>query len=308
MTNRILDLAGSGADLRVEYEQLKIEAGGSLAGSVPLADVAAVVLANPQIRCSHAALAGLMRHGAAVVCCDEKCLPLGLMLPLRGHSTQAERFAAQAAASLPTRKRLWRQIVRGKILAQAELLTAVRGTDAGLPGLAAAVRSGDRENIEARAAQRYWPLLFDDPTFRRRREAPDQNRYLNYGYAVLRAITARAIVAAGLHPGLGLHHHNRYDAYCLAADLMEPYRPAVDAAVLECVRTYGPDAALIPAVKQVLLAPLVSRFCSGGQARTLFDLAAHTAASLARVFLGEEDKLVLPESLRPMEAPDRAAD
>ena len=134
---------------------------------------------------------------------------------------------------MPVCKRLWRQIVRAKIKAQAALLVELRGTDFGLGALVLRVRSGDPSNVEARAARRYWPHVFADLDFRRHRENEDQNILLNYGYAVLRAIIARAICAAGLHPSLGIHHHNRYNAFCLADDLMEPFRPAVDHAVAE---------------------------------------------------------------------------
>ena len=148
-----------------------------------------------------------------------------MLLPLVGHHLQARRFVAQAAASVPTKKRLWRQIVRAKIELQAHTLETLHGDSAGVRPLMRLVRSGDPENVEARAARAYWPLLFADDDFRRDHERGDQNRLLNYGYTVLRAIVARAICAAGLHPALGLHHHNQYSAFCLADDLMEPFRP-----------------------------------------------------------------------------------
>ncbi len=310
MANRILDFSGGPAYLRAENEQLVIErreehaaAGNPLADArgsdlrVPLTDIAVVVLGHAQVTCSAGALAGLLRHGAATVVCDRNHLPVGMMLPIAGHSTQAERFAAQASASQPTNKRIWQQIVRAKITAQADALKAIRQTDGGLRAMLSRVHSGDPENVEAPAAQRYWPLLFDNPEFRRRREADDANRMLNYGYAVLRAIVARAICASGLHPSLGVHHHNRYDAYCLADDLMEPFRPLVDAAVVECVGIHGTDAALTPAVKRALLEPLTGLYRCGAEARTLFDWAARTSASLAGVFLSESDRLEIPEGL-----------
>jgi CRISPR-associated protein Cas1 len=332
MTDRILDLAGGPAHVRAELEQLRIEprrpgagagaapddesSGGSDAAtarshaargrdgvSIPMSDIAVVVLAHPQITCTQSALAGILRHGGAVVICDQ-AVPVGLLAPLVGHSTQGERIVAQAAAKLPLRKRLWQQIVRAKVRAQADLLDGLRGHDGGLRAMLPRVRSGDPENTEAQAAQRYWPLLFDDPAFRRRRDAPDANRMLNYGYAVLRAIVARAVCAAGLHPSLGLHHHNRYDAYSLAADLMEPFRPLVDAAVVECVRMHGADSALTPAVKQTLLEPLTGLYRAGGEARSLFDWVARTSGSLAGAFLGQNSRLDLPEGLNREDSAD----
>jgi CRISPR-associated protein Cas1 len=208
---------------------------------------------------------------------------------------QAERFARQAAAALPTRKRLWRQIVRAKIRAQAALLKSLHGSTFGLEALVPLVKSGDPKNVEAQASRRYWPALFADKSFRRDVDANDQNRYLNYGYAVIRAVIARAICAAGLHPSLGLHHHNRYNAFCLADDLLEPLRPLADSAALKVLRTRGPDAPMDRETKEILLGFLTRRYELEGESRTLFDLAARTAASLAAVFNGEGKKLLIPE-------------
>ena len=302
MTLRILDLADGPARLRVALDQLIIERDAQDAVSTPLDEIGVLILAHPHVTCTQAVLAGLLARNGAAIVCDELRHPAGLLLPLVGHSTQAERIAAQAAAPRPKRKRLWQQLVRCKIAAQADLLVTTRGEDYGLRALARRVRSGDPDNLEAQAAQRYWPVLFGDSQFRRRRDAPDQNRMLNYGYAVLRAIVARALVAAGLHPSLGLQHHNRYDAFVLADDLMEPYRPLVDAAVLACVATHGADAALDRAVKTTLLTPLLGAYRSGDEARSLFDWVAHTTVSLAQVFMGEAAALQCPAGLRVEES------
>ncbi len=171
----------------------------------------------------------------------------------------------------------------------------LRGSDFGLAALAARVHSGDPSNVEARAARRYWPRVFADLDFRRHRENEDQNILLNYGYAVLRAIVARAICAAGLHPSLGIHHHNRYNAFCLADDLMEPYRPVVDRAVAEYMSTHDEPYKLEAAAKQNIIGDLTSRYDVNDQQRTLFDTAARMASSLADVFMGNADQLELPE-------------
>lgn len=295
MTDRIIDLSETPAYLRTENDQLVIERQGLAASLIPLNEVAVVVLANPAVVCTQPAFAALATRGAAVVVCDRNSLPVGALLPIVGHSTQTERMAAQAAAMAPMRKRLWRDIVRHKIIMQAETLRELRGEDAGVAALARRVRSGDPENVEAQASARYWPQLFADPGFRRRRDAPDQNRMLNYGYAVLRAVVARAICAAGLHPSLALHHHNRYDAYCLADDLMEPYRPIVDSAVVECAGSYGTDAALTPPVKQMLLEPILGLRFAESEARSLFDWVSRTVHSLVAVYMHEANRLYYPK-------------
>ena len=161
--------------------------------------------------------------------------------------------------------------------------------------MAARVKSGDPGNLEGQAARRYWPALFDNPGFRRNPDLPDQNKNLNYGYAVLRAIVARAICAAGLHPSLGIHHHNRYDAFALADDLMEPFRPIVDRAVVAWLRENGPLEELTPKAKAALIQPLMGRFTVKGEERSLFDIAARTAVSLTKLFAGTAKTLALPQ-------------
>jgi CRISPR-associated protein Cas1 len=295
MSNRILDFSETPARLRVRYSQLIVERQDRPDVSVPLVDLAVVLASHPQIIFTQAVLSGLAAVGGVFVTCDGHNLPAGMLLPLVAHFAQAERFAAQAQASLPTRKRLWQQIVRAKIKAQAALLVELRGTDFGLNALLPLVHSGDPSNVEARAARKYWPYLFADLEFRRNRDNEDQNVLLNYGYAVLRAIIARAICAAGLHPSLGLHHHNRYNGFCLADDLMEPFRPTVDKAVVEYMSTHDEPYQLEAAAKQNIIGELTGRYDLNGEQRTLFDVAAHLAASLADVFLGKREELDLPE-------------
>jgi len=295
MTDRILDLSESPARLKVRYDQLIIERENQPEVSVPLNELAALVIAHPQVNLTHAVLSGLMRCCGAVIACDEHHLPVGMMLPIETHVTQTKRMAAQAAASLPTNKRLWQQVVRAKIKAQARLLQELRGFDSGLNELAGQVRSGDPSNLEAQAAQRYWPMLFHDHEFHRRREADDANRLLNYGYAVLRAVVGRAVCAAGLHPSIGIHHHNQYNAFCLADDLMEPFRPLVDRVVVEQVAQRGKDVPVDKESKRALLAMVANRYSSEGESRTLFDLVSRAASSLAQVYAGEADRLMLAE-------------
>lgn len=295
MRDRVIDVGEIGAWLHVENGLLSIEDRdqGQLA-AVPLKDVAAVVLSHPRAGISHGALTGLAQAGAVLVVCDEKRLPAAMTLPLVGHTTQTERMVLQAQASLPTHKRCWQQVVRAKIAAQSEHLRARGPEDAGLGEMISRVRSGDPDNIEGQAARRYWGALFG-PDFRRDPTAEDANRLLNYGYAVLRAIVARAIVGAGLHPSLGMHHHNRYDAFCLADDLMEPFRPHVDRIVTSLVADLGPDVPLDSATRGRLLSIAQTRFVLDGAQRSLFDTVARVAQSYLGVLAGERPELSLPD-------------
>ncbi len=292
--DRVLDFSLGQAHLSLRYEQLVIRRDGMPDVTTPLAEAAVVVLASRMVTCTLPVLDALMRHGAALIVCDEAMHPSGMMLPLSGHFQQTRRMVAQATAKLPVRKQLWRQIVVAKVRAQGAVLAVLRGTDCGLFDLAARVRSGDPVNVEAQAAQRYWPMLFNDPLFRRRRDAPDQNRLLNYGYAVLRAAVGRAIVASGLHPSLGVHHHGRENPFCLADDLMEPYRPLIDAEVVEITGEWGGDIALDGKIKERLVGTLHERLGhprgKGGEQRTVFEWIARSAASLGRILGDRESK------------------
>lgn len=293
--DRILDISESAVRLHVRYSQLVIEpeAGGEV--TTPLADLGVLVISNPRVQMTQAVVAGMAENGGSVVVCDANHLPVAMMLPLQVHTTQSERFAKQTEASLPLRKRLWQQIVQAKVRAQGRLLRELHGDDSGLIAMAERVQSGDAGHIESQAARRYWSLLFADPKFRRGSEGPDQNAHLNYGYAVLRAVTARAICAAGLHPSFGLQHHNRYDPFCLASDLMEPFRPMVDRAVYRWVQEHDPTQPLDKEAKRALLAPFLQRYDAAGESRTLFDCAARLACGVAQAFTGGAKLLAIPE-------------
>lgn len=290
MTDRVLDFSEKPASLNVRNSLLVVRFGQEDPLTIPLGELAVVIAAHPQIALTHAVLSGLAEAGGVFIACNEKRMPVAMMLPLATHSLQAERFAAQAAAPLPVKKRLWQQIVQEKILAQARVLLERTGKDFALPALAAKVRSGDPENIEARAARIYWREVFGEIEFRRDREAEGINACLNYGYAVLRAMCARSVCAAGLHPGLGIHHHNRYDAFCLADDLMEPFRPIVDRIVASLRDARGENVPLDQDSKKAILEALLARFTAGEESRTLFDWLARSAFSLAAALEGDPDK------------------
>ncbi|MBI4559837.1 MAG: type II CRISPR-associated endonuclease Cas1 [Candidatus Hydrogenedentes bacterium] len=295
MTDRLIDLADGPARLHVKLERLIIDRESIEPVSIPLTDIAALVVSHPAVQYSQAVIAGLAAAGGIFVACDGRHMPIGMLLPLSAHHLQAERFAKQTEASVPMRKRLWKQLVEAKVSAQGRLLKQLYEDDHGLIAMAAHVQSGDTGNTEALAARKYWPVLFRDPAFRRNPEAEDVNALLNYGYAVLRAIVARAICAAGLHPSFGIHHHNRYDAFRLADDLMEPFRPLVDGAVARRVLLEGKPATLDKETKAAIIGALTGRFILDGEERTLFDVFGRVAVSLAEVFMGKRQQFVLPD-------------
>lgn len=241
---RFIEIAKDPARLSLRTGCLVVQREGVPDVMVPVFELSAVVLAHPRTSITQPAMDALMGAGVPLLVCNASMLPSGLMLPLDGHSLQTQRMIAHAAMGLSLKKRVWQQVVKTKILAQAVTLEGLHGDDGGLRNLAATVRSGDPKNVEATAAQRYWPLVFRDPDFRRRFDAPGRNALLNYGYAILRACMARAICAAGLHPSLGVHHHHRENAFCLADDLFEPYRPLVDAEVAKISGESGLEPSL----------------------------------------------------------------
>lgn len=299
--HRVVDFSEHGAALRVRHEQLLIIREGEPDISTPMEEIAVLILSHPQVTCSQAVLEGITRLGGCVLVCDRTMLPSGMMVPLASNTLHTQRVRQQIAASIPRRKRIWQGIVRAKILSQGSVLEARRGSDEGLYDLAGKVRSGDPENLEARAAQRYWPLVFNSEDFRRRRDAPDQNRLLNYGYAVLRAAVARAICATGLHPSIGVHHRSRSNPFCLADDLMEPWRAMVDDEVVEVVGETGPDTAIDGNVRARLIGVLHQRLLHEGESRTVIDWINRSAASLREAICGggevRDIEVFFPEGL-----------
>ena len=264
--------------------------------TIPIEDIGVVVLDNRQITITHSAMAALLENCAAVITCNEAHLPVGLLLPLEGNTIQSERFQDQINASLPLRKQLWQQTVQQKILNQAALLRQLHNIETGnMQHWAADVHSGDNTNLEGRAAAYYWGKLFPQiANFTRSREGGYPNPLLNYGYAILRAVIARALVSSGLLPTLGIHHHNRYNAYCLADDIMEPYRPYVDSLVVQIMDNFG-DVGVTTDIKRRLLTIPTIEVRIDGQRSPLMVAASQTTASLARCFSGESRKLAYPE-------------
>ena len=266
---------------------------------MPLDDIGVLLCNARGLTYSNDLLVELARRGAVVVLCGSNYLPVAWLWPVEGHHIQALRMRRQLEASLPLRKRLWQATVRAKIGQQKTVLEMLGKSDGGLDGLARRVKSGDPENMEAQAARRYWPLLFG-PDFQRERFGDMPNPLLNYGYTVLRAAMARAVAAAGLHPSLGIHHHNRYDAMCLVDDLMEPFRPMVDYRVAALVSA-GCDE-VTTETKRALTGVLTMDLASERGTTPLETCLERAAQSLAQSFEDAKPALIFPGG--PRSGPD----
>ena len=263
----------------------------------PIEDLGVVVLDNKQITITSGVIEALLENNCALITCDSKSMPVGLMLPLYGNTTQNERFRNQLDASLPLKKQLWQQTVQAKINNQARALFACTKENSKCMHIwANNVRSGDPDNLEARAAAYYWKTLFADmDNFTRNREGVPPNNLLNYGYAILRAVVARGLVVSGMLPTLGIHHHNRYNAYCLADDIMEPYRPYVDQLVFKLYKQYDTDVSLTKEIKVSLLSIPTLEVRIGGKRSPLMVAVGQTTASLYKCFSGELRRIVYPD-------------
>jgi CRISPR-associated protein Cas1 len=296
MLKKVVEVSSGPTYLSLAHHQMVIERPEQEKRTLPIEDLGVLLLDNAAITCTQALLAALLDSGAAVVVCGANHLPAGLLLPFAGHSTQGERLRAQVDAGQPLIKRLWQTLVAAKLRQQAAVLQEAIGRDEGLAALARRVRSGDPDNLEAQGAQRYWPALLGRD-FRRDRAGEAPNDLLNYGYAVLRATVGRALVASGLYPGLGIHHRNRANAFALADDAMEPYRPYVDWRVRQMQDGDAPWPQMVPESKRALLSILNETIVIDGRKSPLFLAIQSTAASLAESFLSGALSLALPEGL-----------
>jgi CRISPR-associated protein Cas1 len=264
--------------------------------SIPVEDIGIVVLDHKQITITQALLEALLDNNAVVITCNSTHHPTGLLMPLSGNTIQNERFRAQLDATEPLKKQLWAQTVTQKIKNQSQFLESREIDNSFLVPLYRNVKSGDTDNCEATAAAYYWQHLFTGiPGFKRFREGIPPNNYLNYAYALLRATMARSIVGAGLLPTLGIHHANRYNAYCLADDLMEPYRPLIDKVVCETVDRYGTDEDISTGIKTILLQIPAMDVILEGEKSPLMVATQRTAVSLVKCFTGEQRKILYPE-------------
>lgn len=298
MLGQIVEIEGEGRRLSLERGFLAVAGPDGPIGTVPLDDIEAVILSNPAASLTSQAISALAARGAPLVICGTDFRPAAYLLPVSGHHAQGDRMEAQAAAALPVKKRLWSEIVRAKIRAQAAALERCAINPQPVRVLASQVRSGDPQNLEARAAQRYFPALFGRDFIRSR--SGGVNAFLNYGYTVLRAATARAVVAAGLHPSLSLHHRSKGDGLRLADDLMEPFRPTVDLAA-KALAAEGKEQLDI-AAKRRLAQALHADFRTADGVTILSNALGRLAVSLAQVFTRERKSLELPLSHIPMRA------
>ncbi|MBP6976823.1 MAG: type II CRISPR-associated endonuclease Cas1 [Bacteroidales bacterium] len=263
--------------------------------TIPIEDVGVVILDNQHIIVSQALISALLDNNVALISCNESHLPSGLMLPLDVHHIQHERFLSQINASEPLKKQLWQQTVKAKILNQAFLLRKIGKSNDKLMTLSKRVKSGDPENQEGRAALYYWDNLFpSDIHFSRSREGNPPNNLLNYGYAILRAIVARNLIGSGLLPTLGIHHSNKYNAYCLADDIMEPYRPFVDNIVYQIVVDNIDYQDLTTELKRSLLDISSIDVQFNDERSPLMIGMQRTTASLAKCFEGNGRKISYP--------------
>jgi len=264
--------------------------------TVAIEDIGIIILDHYSVQITQALLSALLENNAAVLCTDAKHMPAGMFLTMQGHSELTEHYRWQIEASLPLKKNLWQQTVEQKIENQATLLKFYGQPYEDVQMLARTVKSGDTENNEAQAAAIYWRRLFDPELgFKRGRYEDAPNNMLNYGYAILRAVVARSLAASGLLCALGLHHRNKYNPFCLADDVMEPYRPYVDKLVCALVDSDIDYSELTPALKKELLQIPAMDISFDGERSPLMVGMQRTTASLARCYGGETRKVLYPE-------------
>jgi len=287
---------GNPAYLKTINEQLIIEMQDTgETKQVPIEDLGLLILDHQQITITQAVIAKLLANNTALITCDNTHHPVGLLLNLDGNSLQSQKFKAQVEATVPLKKQMWQQTVMAKIENQQALLQAERCEYKLLNTYAKDVKSGDSENHEAKAAAYYWKRIFPEHlVFRRERYGPPPNNLLNYGYAILRAIVARSLVASGLLPTLGIFHRNQYNAYCLADDIMEPYRPFVDKVVCNIVRMNGKFLEMTTGMKKELLTIPAMDVIMDNQKSPLMNAVQRTTASVAKCFEGSTRKILYP--------------
>jgi len=294
MIKKIIEISRERTSLSIKYGQLIIKQDGKETSSIPCEDIGVLLVDNPATNYTHCVFTELLKHNAAVVLCDDSHLPVGMLLPIESNSIQTERCAKQIKAKEPLKKKLWQQIVKAKIKHQAKLVKDNTQIYKALTTLLSQVRSGDPSNIEARASKLFWSAYIQGLEFRRDAEGgPPPNNLLNYGYMVMRAAVARAICSAGLLPSVGLHHRNRYNAFCLADDLVEPFRGFVEAKVKEIVEG-GDWEELTQTIKARLLEVLYDEVEIADYKGPLMVGLHRTAASLVRCFCGEQKEIELP--------------
>ena len=297
MIKRTVEISSGPVHLSIKHKQMLLKK-GSEQHSIPIEDMGLLVLSHPAISYTHQLLYELLEQNVAVLFCNRQHMPEGLLLPFEDNQLHQARLKMQMEASKPLKKRLWQQVVRAKIKAQASVLNLKHGDDGGLKPLIKKVQSGDPKNVEARAARIYWNQLFQNNVFRRNTDGTDLNALLNYGYAIIRAAVARSITAAGLHPSIGIHHHSQYNPYCLADDMMEPLRPFVDSAVYNLYAEKGTlEIEVTKETKKPLLQLLTKDVHIRNLKYPLLESLHLMASSLVDCFSGSAKEISFPTEL-----------
>lgn len=282
------------AFIKKENNQLSIKQGEE-EYTVPIEDIGVLMLDSPQIGITQPVISALLANDAVIISCNASHHPDGIMTPISGNALHSSILKVQLNASIPLCKQLWQQTVKEKILNQSALLEATGADPKPLQYWARKIRSGDPDNYEGRAAKHYWQRLFPlEFSFSREREGRPPNNLLNYGYAILRASVARAVVSSGLHPAVGIHHKNQYNSFCLADDIMEPYRPYVDALVLKIVKSGESSDELSPAFKKELLSILTSDVIMDNERKPLMTALSTTTRSLVSCYAKEARTIKYP--------------
>jgi len=296
---RVIEIATDGQFLSRDRGTMLVKADGSEVGRVPLDDISCIIITARGISYSNDLIRSLAERGAAFVVCKENFQPISWLWPVEGNHTQASRMQAQLSSPKPFSKRAWQAVIKAKVDQQAAILE-MRGAPSApaLAAMARRIRSGDPDNIEAQAARRYWPELMGSD-FRRDTSGTGANAQLNYGYTVLRATTARAIVAAGLHPSIGIHHHNTFNSLALADDLMEPFRPFVDLAAIRLQQ--GGVYDVTPEAKELLANVMAWDLPTADGVSPVSRCISRLATSLAQSFVTGKLDLILPSKILPLE-------
>ena len=295
MIKRIIEISKAKTYLSVKYGQLIVKQDGEVVSSIPGEDIGVLLVDHSGVTYTHSVFTELLDCGAAVVLCGGNHHPTGMLLPIESNSVQTERFRQQIEAKEPVKKRLWKQIVKAKIKHQAKVVGKDSDVYKSLMVLRARVRSGDPDNIEAQASRKFWPTYLQDVKFHRDINGAPPNNMLNYGYMVMRAAVARALCSAGLLPSLGIHHRNRYNAFCLADDLLEPFRGFVESKVRDIYWDIGPVDDLEQATKAKLLEVLYEEVNIASFKGPLMVGLHRTMASLQRCFACEQKFIDFPE-------------
>ncbi|HAF07882.1 MAG: type II CRISPR-associated endonuclease Cas1 [bacterium] len=288
---KIIEISEGPVKLNSEYEQLIITKNDEKIGKIPINEISVLLITTPIASISTNIISLITKNKGMIVVCDQFYLPVGVFLPYELNYIQQERFNKQINASLPLKKQLWKQLISAKIKSQGAVLKKIREFDFGLNNIAEKVLSGDASNLESYASRIYFKKLFGDK-FKREKNLPGINSILNYGYTILRAMTSRAICSSGLNPTLGIFHHNKYNSFCLADDLMEPYRPIVDELIYNFMIKSGIQLFLTKDLKRNIIKELLNKKFEIDKDKIFLNEALfRLSSSLVEVYCGKEKKL-----------------